>query len=454
MLEKGQTVKVRIQDIGSQGQGIAKVGTLALFVEGALLGDLVECEITDLKKNYAKARISSMIKPSPYRVESYCKYSEECGGCPLAGLSYEKQLEWKENTVTQSLRRIGKFDRPKVRPIIGMEVPLAYRNKVEMSVDRGKIGFYSRKSKQLVDCRDCPIQHPVSNIVAGLIRTYLEEGKLVMPLERVLIRLSERRGEVAVGFKVQRPMGKDELGQADLGLVADLEDKIASLGMSLASCMLIHGQGKEEKTVCIAGQPRIHETIGHIDLEASIQSFLQTNFKLTESLYDIVKAKVRPKKEEVLIDLYCGVGSIGLYCADQAGYVLGVERVDSAIIDANRNAERNKIANAGFIKGRAEEVLPELMNKAGEGEVAGLLAEAGLAVVDPPRSGCDKAVLNCILGLPIKRLVYVSCNPASLARDLKFLCGEGFDLLEVQPIDMFAGSTHVECVVLMSRVED
>lgn len=452
MIEKGQRIKLKIHDMGNEGQGIGRAGTLTIFVEGALLGDYVECEIVKLKKRFAHAVLTSMIEPSEDRVEAYCKYADDCGGCPLAALSYQSQLKMKENQVLQAIRRIGKFDHAQVKPIMGMEDPLHYRNKVEMSVDKARIGFYSRRSNRVVDCWECPIQHPISNIIARVIRDFLENGRLNIPLKRVLVRLSERTKEVAIGFKLARPMRRDQLSDGDIELIESLDQEIAAAGMTFESCMLIYPKKKGQEAICIGGRPVIKDMIGDLKLEVSIQSFLQTNLRMTQKLYDQVRQMAGLTKQDVLLDLYCGVGSIGLYCAQDLAYLIGVESVGPAVLDANRNAAINGIVNARFICGRAENVLPDLLTKVDEeDDLPSLVQRASIAIIDPPRAGCDPEVINCISQLPIKRLVYVSCNPSTFARDARLLHERGFELKQLQPVDMFPGSTHVELVAVLEN---
>ncbi len=570
---KNDMVRVTIEDIGSEGEGIGKIDGFTLFVKDAVVGDEVEARILKVKKNYAYARLEKVLKPSPFRVEPKCAYHRQCGGCQIQALSYEKQLEFKQSKVRNNLLRIGGFA-PELldkcmEPIVGMDEPFYYRNKAQYPVgtdktDRPVTGFYAGRTHSIIANTECYLGVPQNKEILEIILKYMEDyhvsaydeesGKGLV--RHVLIRTGFTSGEIMVCLvlngragidnAVKRgknvpgskgtPRGKDALGDKEAlcgkeasgdkaqgkGVVAAktetflpaqevlLERLAAVSGMTSISVSI-----NTEKTNVIMGK-EIHtlwgeETISDVihvrdmskggypltgqelSFKISPLSFYQVNPVQTEKLYSLALEYAGLTGQETVWDLYCGIGTISLFLADKAKQVYGVEIVPQAIEDAKENAKRNGITNAEFFVGKAEEVLPEYYERlskgaAGEkataqeygegamhiervgttktaetdknGRIAGASGVVGsmadmlhpdVIVVDPPRKGCDQACLSTMLKMKPKRIVYVSCDSATMARDVKLLCEGGYELKKIRPVDQFGHTVHVETVVLLSQ---
>lgn len=530
-MEKGQIVEVKIEDMSNEGQGIGRAGGMVVFVPGAVVGDVVRASITKVKKSYAFSRPVEIVEYSEHRDETTdCRFLQEgCGGCPLGGLSYEAQLALKERQVREKLHRLAGIDEPLIHPIVGMADDdndgwghLRYRNKAQFPVSTGgiitrkgglvenlgepSVGFYRRKSHQVVDCEDCLLQSVSAMAAADALRRFMEEDNITAYdpkwdkglIRHLIVKTAFGTKEVMVVLVIN---GKGIPNSSKL--IEMLDDAIYEVGYSLESVALSIKKGsgvkkarteKEQlrvmsgeimgsETVIIAGKPVIRDVIGGLEFEISPASFYQVNPVQMRRLYDKVReycglgkrsegseGAVRPDHAApVILDLYCGVGTIGLYCADSAEAVVGIESVKEAVIDANRNAVVNGIVNARYICGRAEEVLPACVAKGGakpgareslrknagvDEELATLIGRADIAILDPPRAGCRPELLQAVAETGIERIVYVSCDPATMARDIKLLTGMGYELTEATPVDMFPWTGHVECVVLMSKVKE
>ena len=454
-----ERIELEIFDLSHKGRGIGKHDGIIVFVSGGVIpGDKVTARPVKKKKRHIEAESLWIDVPSPYRCESFCPYSEgekKCGGCTLASMEYEAQIGLKEKQVKDKLSRIGGVDPQKVRDIIPMEDPFAYRNKAVMAVDGDSVGFRSAGSHTVVDCEGCSIQTPAANAVLLTLKEFLTsaQGKATLGagekglsdiLQSVTVRTSLATGEVMVILKTTGETVDVE------PLVYMLDDAVYESGYSLES--VITDDGKEVRAV--AGKLTINDMIGDMKLELSPRSFYQVNPVMTKVLYDKVKEYADLKGGENILDLYCGGGSIGLYLAGEGGYVVGVESVRDAVIDANRNAVINGIINARFICGKAEDVLPELINGGSGDEVLHRTAcDSDIVILDPPRSGVDKVLLETIADVGPEKVIYVSCDPATLARDVKILGEMGYRTEEVTPVDMFPHTMHVECVSLLPRIK-
>lgn len=478
MFEKGQIFQVEIEDISSQGQGIGRAGGMAVFVPDTIPGDTAEIQLTKLKKNYAFARLLTIITPSRARVEPPCRdgFEKGCGGCALMRMDYRGQLKLKEKQVRDKLRRLGAQTDPQVNPVIGMEEPFRYRNKAQFPVSTGGIitrkggiveasgqptvGFFKPRSHEVVDCRDCLIQSPAAMAAADALRRFMEEDHITAWDERwekglmrhLIVKTAFGTGEVMVILVINGkgiPNGEK--------LAAMLDEAIYEAGFSLESIVLNINKKKSAKIMgdeCItmAGKPVIRETIGTLSFEISPMSFYQINPVQMKKLYDKVLEYANLTGSETVLDLYCGVGSIGLYCAGKARQVIGIESVQDAVLDANRNAVINGIVNARFVCGKAEEELPRLLaSEGGEDEIAAAVRAADVILFDPPRAGCRPELLQAACSTGAERIIYVSCDPATMARDIRLLEELGYEFREATPVDMFPWTGAVETVCLLSR---
>ena len=471
-MQKNDTAVTVITDIGVNGEGIGKVDGYTLFIKDAVIGDTVEAKVMKAKKNYGYARLMKIIEPSPDRVEPVCPFARKCGGCQIQEMSYERQLAFKEQKVRGNLERIGGFDGELLdqvmEPILGMENPFGYRNKAQFPFGKDRngntvTGFYAGRTHDIIANTDCALGVPVNRKILEIILEYMEQYG-VSPydeksgtglIRHALIRYGFQTGEIMVCLVVN--------GTAkDLPHAEKLTEKLCTLeGMTSISISpntertnVIMGKTYE----VLWGQGYITDTIGGIRYQISPLSFYQVNPAQTEKLYSTALEYAELTGKETVWDLYCGIGTITLFLAQKAKSVYGVEIVPQAIDDARRNARINGIENAEFFVGKAEEVLPEYYAAHGESAAAADdadnaddMAHADVIVVDPPRKGCDEALLDTIVKMKPEKVVYVSCDSATLARDLKMLCGNGYELKRVRAVDQFPMTVHVETVALLTR---
>lgn len=449
-VKKNDRKIVYIEDLTHDGNGVAKIDGYPLFIKGALPNEKVEIHVLKTLKKYGFAKVVEIIEPSPDRVDAPCIYFDKCGGCQLQHLSYEGQLKWKESMVRNVMKRIGKIDAP-VLPVKGMKDPWNYRNKSQIPFSMSETGpiagFYKSKTHEIVDMERCIIQVSEADaIMANLkkelndigLQPYTEETHEGM-LRHVVIRKGRASGEVMIVLVTTNRNFPQK--DAAIDVIRKLVPNVTSIVQNVNSQKTNVIFGNE--TITLWGQDTIEDTIGDVRFEISARSFYQVNPVQTEVLYKQALDYAQLTGSETVIDAYCGIGTISLFLAQKSKYVMGVEIVEQAIEDAKRNAELNRFENTYFEAGPAEEVIPRWYS---EGKTADVL------VVDPPRKGCDEALLNTIIEHKPKRVVYVSCNPATLARDLRILEDGGYETKEIQPVDMFPQTTHVECVAWMSRV--
>ena len=450
---KNDMVTIRIEDCGIDGEGIGKADGFTVFVKDAVIGDTVRAKIMKAKKNYGYGRLMEVLEPSPYRVEPKCPYARQCGGCQIQALSYEQQLAFKEAKVRGHLERIGGFHEIPMEPIIGMENPYHYRNKAQFPVGRGKdgriiTGFYAGRTHSIIENRDCALGVAVNREVLDRVIAYMEKyhvepydemtGKGLV--RHILIRYGFFTGEVMVCVVVNgNKLPHSEVLVDTLREIAGMTSITLNENRSRSNVIL------GEKLYLLWGQTYITDKIGDISYQISPLSFYQVNPGQTQKLYAKALEYADLHGEETVWDLYCGIGTISLFLAQQAKFVRGVEIVPAAIEDAKRNAQLNGIHNVEFFTGKAEEVLPR------EYEKNGIYAD--VIVVDPPRKGCDEVLLKTILKMQPKRVVYVSCDSATLARDLKYLCENGYRLDKICPVDQFAHTVHTENVAKLERVD-
>lgn len=452
-IQKNDELTIGIHDIGSQGEGIGRYEGYTLFVNNATIGDKVKIKVTKAKKNYGYGRVIEILDPSPYRVEPICKIADKCGGCSLQHLDYEKQLDYKQNKVISCLERIGKFDtsRIELEPIIGMEEPYYYRNKVQLPIGLDKeghvvMGFYARRTHSIIDMDECYIQSEINNDIFDLVRTFIKENNISIYDEKdheglvrhIVTRVGFTTGEIMVCLVINgKKLPHSEKLVKELVKVPGMTS--IALNFNLDNTNVI--MGEEGQTIW--GQDHIIDYIGNVKYQISPTSFYQVNPIQTKIIYEKALEYAGLNGSEVVWDLYCGIGTISLFMAQKAKMVYGVEIVEDAILDARRNAQINNIENTQFFVGPAEELLPMKYKEEN--------IYADIIVVDPPRKGCEESLLNTIVDMSPKKVVYVSCDPATLSRDLNYLAGKGYELKKIQPVDQFPHTAHVEAVALLVK---
>lgn len=451
MLSKDKMYTVEIVDIGQGGVGIGKFEGFTVFVDGGIVKDKIKVKIIKSKKNYAVGEIVEILEPSPYRVERKCsKELQDCGGCQIQELDYKEQLNVKTNEVKQVINRIGKLDDVIIHPALGMEHPFRYRNKAQFPIQKVNgmpvIGFYKKKSHEIIPTDQCIIQHDVNDKIIKIIKTYIKAYKVSVYDEKTHTGVL-RHLVTKVGFTTKEVMvvlvanGRklpylNELASVLKENIPGFKTLVVNVNREKTNVIL----GNENKV--IYGDGKINDNIGDLVFEISPLSFFQVNPIQTEVLYNKALEYASLGENDTVFDIYCGIGTISLFLAQKAKKVYGIEIVEDAIKDAKRNAEINNLDNVEFYVGKAEEVVPK-MYKQGK--------RANVVVVDPPRKGCDEKVLDTIVSMQPDRVVYVSCNPSTLARDLNYLDEKGYKCSEVQPVDMFPHSVHVECVALIEK---
>ena len=463
-MQKNDIATVTIEDIGVNGEGIGKVDGYTLFIKDAVIGDRVEVKVMKAKKNYGYARLMKILEPSAARVEPRCAFARKCGGCQIQEMSYEQQLAFKEKKVRGNLERIGGFapellDRV-MEPVLGMEEPFGYRNKAQFPFGtdregRPVTGFYAGRTHDIIANTDCALGAPVNHEILEIILAFMEEYGIASYDERTGQGLL-RHVLIRCGFTTKEIMVCLVVNGSEIPHAEELIRRLCGIGgmtsISLSPNTRQTNVIMGDSYQVLWGQGYITDYIGSIRYQISPLSFYQVNPVQTEKLYSLALAYADLKGGETVWDLYCGIGTISLFLAQKAGQVYGVEIVPQAIEDARRNAGINGIENAEFFVGKAEEVLPEYYEKYAR-EHGGESARADVIVVDPPRKGCDEALLDTIVKMRPEKVVYVSCDSATLARDLKMLCGAGYELEKVRAVDMFPMTVHVETVCLMSRVK-
>ena len=548
----------------------------AIFVKDAIVGDRVRVELTKVKKHYAFGRVTEILEASPERIEPFCPYQGACGGCAYGTLHYDAQLALKEKQVRDKLTRLGGLSAPKVMPILGMgdtdpeETPFRYRNKASMPVSTGglltkkggiqqpihepRVGFYRAGTHEVVDCEDCWLQSEPAMAAANALRRFMEEDHITSYdprwakglMRHLIVRTAAGTGEVMVILVINGKaipnapklirMLDDAISAIpvyETGALAGVEFNLESVVVNINSSKTLEGQILGEECITIAGKPTIMEEVGGLSFEISPLSFYQVNHAQMLRLYDKVLEYAALQGDETVLDLYCGVGTIGLFAAAEmnrkaaapnhtairnteeasskqekteaaafnraaiqnteetlashettesaapnrkkAGRVIGIESIKGAVLDANRNAVINGIVNARYVCGKAEEELPKMVRtKAQEEDAARKAAKqygeaaakkellkdeslritgADVVILDPPRAGCEQALLEAVVQAAPDRIVYVSCDPATLARDIKWLGAHGYEFQEATPCDMFPWTGHVETVVLLSKGE-
>ena len=445
MLKKNQTIEITINDLSSEGHGVGRIDGFTVFVEGGLPGEALEIQIVKLNKHYGFGKLLRILRPSPHRAAPPCPVYNRCGGCGLMHLDYEAQLRFKKDVVAQALKRLGGFEDIRVEDTLGMAEPFHYRNKGQFpcgSIDgEAMFGFFAPRSHRLIPLEHCMIQHPVHVVILSTVKDFMLE-KNISPYDEETHKGLVRHVFFRTAFSTGETMAVIVINGDSLPYAKLLGERLLSiegvcsvaLNINKARTNVILGN----KTQALAGKPSIREHLGHLKLDISPLSFFQINPAQTKVLYDKVIELGDLRETDTVLDAYCGIGSIGLYLAGKVKKVVGVEIIPEAIEDARRNAALNGIENAEFHIGKAEDLIPRFFKN----------GQADILILDPPRKGCEKSLLTAALSAGVKRLVYVSCNPSTLARDLKYICAGGeYTIQKVQPVDCFCHSKHVECVV-------
>lgn len=490
-MNKNDIVKIKIEDISTEGRGIGRADGMAVFVKDAVTGDVVEAEITKVKKNYAFGNIRKYLKKSEDRTEVLCPYNDRCGGCIYQELNYEAQLSLKKKQVSDKLIRLGGIKAPVVRDVIGMEYPFNYRNKAVMPVSTGglitkkggivqpvhepRVGFYRAKSHEVIDCGDCLLQSEPAMAAAEALRRFMEEDNITSYDERwdkglmksMTVRTAFGSGQVMVILTINGkgiPNAEKLVSMLDEAIyeagLRDNEER-EEYGFTLESVILNiqkKGGSVTGEWITLAGIPVITEFVGGLEFEISPQSFYQVNPVQMEALYGKAIEYAELNGNETVLDLYCGVGSIGLFFADYMrrlggkGRVIGIESIKEAVTDANRNAVINGIVNARYICGKAEEELPKLM-KGDYAEKGIVVDNADIVILDPPRAGCDERLIEAAAELSPEKIIYISCDPATLSRDIKRLSEKGYEFCEAAPVDMFPWTGAIEVAALITKMK-
>jgi 23S rRNA (uracil1939-C5)-methyltransferase len=445
-IKEKQTFPLTIKRLGINGEGVGYFKKQVVFVPGALPGEEVVVEATKINPKFAEAKIKKIRIKSPHRVQPPCPYYEQCGGCQLQHLKYDQQLKEKRDIIVQSLERHTKFsiDKLDIRDTLGMEDPWGYRNKSSFQVAGrdGKVlaGLYGMNSHQLIDIDHCAVQHSQTTEAVNAVKKILEDLKIPIYNEKsrkgiirtIVTRVGVQSGELQVVLiTTQKELPKKEL------IIEEIQKRLPNTKSIVQN---INGQKTSlifgDETNALAGSEFIQETLGDLQFELSARTFFQLNPTQTVNLYNEVKKAAALTGSEKVVDAYCGVGTIGLWLADQAGEVRGMDIIPESIDDAKKNAKRHGFTNTKYVPGKAEEVLPKWVKKGWKPDVV---------IVDPPRTGLDNQLLQTILQVQPEKLIYVSCNPSTLAKDIQTLSSK-YEVKYIQPVDMFPQTAHVECV--------
>ncbi len=467
-MEKNDILTVKIEDLTADGEGVGKLDGFPFFIKDTVPGDVARCAVMKLQKNYGFARLLEILEPSPDRTEAHCPIARACGGCQLQHLSYEAQLRFKTKRVADALQRIGGLsirmageepgegrDEVLLYPALGMEEPWHYRNKAQVPVGKARdgslvMGFYARHSHEIIPQESCMITFPEAQTVLQTVREWMRRFGVSVynevsgtgVLRHVLARKGMRTGEILVCLvsRKRRIRHENELAEMLRSTVPGFATLTVNVNEGRDNVIL----GREGYTAF--GPGFIEDEIGGLRFRISPESFFQVNSEQMEVLYGKALEFAGLRGEETVWDLYSGIGTISLFLAKKASKVYGCEIVPQAIRNARENARLNGLGNVTFYEGAAEEVLPRWASEHPEERI-------DVIVVDPPRKGLDLRCLETICQIAPERVIYVSCDPATLARDLALFRERGYRAECAQPVDQFCQTVHVESVVLMARAE-
>ena len=448
-VNKGELVTIKLDNIAYGGDAVGRIDNFTVFVPSGIPGELVKVKITEVKKSYARGEVVSVINRSEERINPDCQVSDRCGGCQIDHIQYQAQLKYKKQMVEDALNRIAKLDKVDVNPVLGMEHPFSYRNKAQFPLDvvdeKAVIGFYAAGSHDIIPHDNCQIQHPAINKIANKMVELINKYELSIYNETtgeglvrhlvVRIGVCTNQAQLIIVTNGDKLPSQQQIVEEIMGEIPELISVYQNINPEETNVVL------GDKIKKIAGKDYIIDYIGGIKYQISPLSFFQINTLQTKVLYDQVVDYAELIGKEKVLDAYCGLGSISLYVAGQSKEVYGIEVVDEAISLAQKNAELNNIDNCNFKVGKVRDVLPQLKNK----------FKPEVIIVDPPRKGCHQQVLEDFVELKPDRIVYVSCKPTSLARDLKFLTNHGYQVEAVQPVDMFPQTYHIENVVKLEK---
>ncbi|MEL5865697.1 23S rRNA (uracil(1939)-C(5))-methyltransferase RlmD [Clostridium cochlearium] len=448
-VKKNNIYRVSITGMGTKGEGIGKIDNFTIFIPGAILGEEVEVNIIKVNKNYAVGKLLNIIIASEERVKPICDIYTRCGGCQLQHMSYKEQLNFKRQKVKDALLRLGGID-VEVEPVLGIKNPYRYRNKVQLPIgkenEKVSIGFYAPRSHNIIDLKTCLIQDEKADDIIKILREWIKEFNVPIynekehkgNLRHIMVRTAFKTDEVMVVLvtKDKNLPHKEELINKLIENLQGVVSIIQNINSQKTNVVL----GKE--SIVLWGKDKIIDYIGNFKFAITPLSFFQVNPIQTEVLYNKALEYAGLKGNEVVFDAYCGTGTISLFLSQKAKKVYGVEIVAEAIESAKLNAKENNVDNVDFIVGESEKVIPELIEKG---------IKADVVVVDPPRKGCEKSLLEAMANMSPEKIVYISCDPATLARDLCVLEKLGYKVIRVQPVDMFSNTYHVENVVLLEK---
>ncbi len=449
-VEKNEVYDSVVTDMTSAGAGVVKINHYPLFVQGALRDETVRIRVTKTLKKYGFAQLEEVLQPSPIRQQAPCKVYDTCGGCQIQHMTYEGQLEEKRKIVENAFRRLGQFEDVVVQPTLGMKDPWRYRNKSQVPLQyvdgRPVWGFFKPRTHEIVPTETCLIQTEEADALLNALTASLLELGISLYDERrhegllrhVIVRKGIQTGEVMVVLVTNGTSLPNK--ELLIDIICQTVPNVTSIVQNMNTKKTNVIFGPQSKT--LYGQSFIVDKIGNIAFEISDRSFYQVNSEQMEVLYDVALQYADLTGQETVIDAYCGIGTISLFLAKRAKHVYGVEIVEQAIDDAKRNAAYNDIENVTFTAGKAEEIVPIWYENG---------VQADVFVVDPPRKGCDVTLLETMIAHEPKKIVYVSCNPATLARDVRILVDGGYTLENVQPVDMFGHTMHVETVVSLTK---
>lgn len=451
-IKKDNSYDIEIIDLNHLGKGVGKVEGFTVFAEGGIPGDVGKVKINKIKKNFALGKMEDIYTPSLNRITPPCPIAHICGGCQIQELKYQQQLNIKKRLVENNIQKIGGLEDVKIHDVIGMESPFRYRNKSQLPVGKKDndlaIGFYKMGTHEIIDTKECLIQHENSDKIIEIVRNYMKDYNIMPYNERtgkgiirhIVSRVSFRTGDTMVGIVTNKEKIPYEKALID-SLVMEVPNiKSIVQNINTRKTNVILGN----KNRLLYGEDTIVDYIENLKFKISLKSFLQVNPKQTEVLYKKALEYCDLNGDETVFDLYSGAGTISLFLAQRAKMVYGIEIVEQAVKDAKENAKLNNIDNVQFYAGKSEDIFPKLYND-------GVIAD--VVVVDPPRKGCDEKVLETIVDMNPKKIVYVSCNPSTLARDLKYLDERGYKAEEIQPVDMFSHTMHIECVVGIQKIQ-
>ena len=454
MIEKNKEYTLKIVSQGYEGEGIAKIDEkYPIFIEGALKDELVKVKIIKVNKNFAYGKLIEVLESSKDRVDPCCSIYKRCGGCKTQHMSYKGQLDFKWQRVKDCVERIAKLDGNIVKYPLGMNTPLRYRNKVQLPIGifngKLKIGFFAPRSHDIIDMESCFIQDEIADRIVKITREWIEKNNISVcnidgtykksgVLRHLMIRRGFKTNEVMIVLvtNTEKLPYKEEFIETIKKAIPEVKSIIQNVNSKNTNVIL------GDKLITLWGNDTISDYIGEFRFNISPLSFFQVNPVQTEILYSKVLEYANLTGNETVFDAYCGTGTITLFLSKKADKVYGVEIIEQAIVNANINAIENNVSNAEFFVGKSEEVIPSLIDKG---------IKADVIVVDPPRKGCDINLLNAIAEVEPKRIVYVSCDPSTLARDLAVLDEKGYKAVEVQPVDMFPQTAHIENVVKLEK---